>query len=159
MKKYLGALFVLIFHFGLVAPSCAILFEDIKHFGVDLPERPAAGQTFPGSYSRAQDTAAGFKVSSGPRYPANLNLAGKWIDDDDPMDVLAALNKGDSRDSLKFDSGFSTVPPEYTETSLPWSEPAAMLLLGSGLIVIAGYGRKKLVKKSIRIGSLSQSPV
>jgi hypothetical protein len=35
----------------------------------------------------------------------------------------------------------------YSATSEPVSETTAMLLLGSGLIGLAGYGRKKFFKK------------
>jgi len=35
----------------------------------------------------------------------------------------------------------------FSTTSKPVSEPTAMLFLGSGLIGLAGYGRKKFFKK------------
>jgi hypothetical protein len=59
----------------------------------------------------------------------------------------------------KLDTGFTkistTIPPPdivpnnfYAQlTANPVPEPATMLLVGSGLLVLAGYGRKKFFKK------------
>ncbi len=63
-------------------------------------------------------------------------------------DVLADMRDGDLRVGLHVISiGTVGGSDSLVNTSTPIPEPATMLLLGSGLIGLAGYGRKKFFRK------------
>jgi hypothetical protein len=57
---------------------------------------------------------------------------------------------------LGFLFGFvGTASAIFTDTAVPFSEPAAMLLFGFSLIGLASFGRRKLYKKTLRSQRLS----
>ena len=61
--------------------------------------------------------------------------------------IVAAMLDGDLRIGIHV-QGFASGGSETFVTTSPVPEPATMLLLGSGLIGLAAFGRKKLFKKS-----------
>jgi hypothetical protein len=61
-------------------------------------------------------------------------------------DVIDSINTSDLRIGIHV-QGFASGGSE-SFVNYPTPEPATMLLLGSGLIGLAGFGRKKLFKKS-----------
>jgi len=48
-------------------------------------------------------------------------------------------------------NNLSTVLPIFAESTTPVPEPTTIILLGSGLLALAGYGRLKFLKKRIRL--------
>ncbi len=70
-----------------------------------------------------------------------------WIEGNDYIPPDHLISSGDSWQPQAGFLGQMAFSVEGTPTAAPVPEPATMLLLGSGLIGLAGYGRKKLFKK------------
>jgi hypothetical protein len=69
----------------------------------------------------------------------------------DSLDVtISAIG---SWDDGQLELASSTLTIDHTDTAVPFSEPAAMLLIGFGLIGLARFGRNKTFPKSVRLGA------
>ena len=68
------------------------------------------------------------------------------------------INAYDGFGDWKLELSSSTIAldnTEYADTAMPFSQPITMLLLGSGLIGLGSFGRKKLFKNASRSEHLS----
>jgi hypothetical protein len=70
-----------------------------------------------------------------------------WYDDFQPDQLEWMFALADMNDNGLFDGGTDKFSPKTTSSSTaPIPEPATMLLFGTGLIGMAGIGRKKFKK-------------
>jgi hypothetical protein len=144
---------------GITSSITDIYFDDgtllgiasINVSGIEVGfEDPAIPENLPGgnSISPPFETTRGFSADSdSPIMEQGVNAASEWvtitfnlINDKTYGDTIAALDNGDLRIGLHVQAIGTTGGSDSYVNKVP--EPTTLLLLGLGLIGIAGVGRK-----------------
>ena len=112
-------------------------------FFYDYDGNSSGGATASGTYQVDTSIYSGgiefYAVKAGDAYALYYEAGGEDYGSWSTFDLWAAGHPGNSLDISHFTG--------YNGSSAPVPEPATMLLLGSGLIGLAGLGRKKILKK------------
>jgi hypothetical protein len=143
---------------------CDVYFDDGSLLGIALIDNSVAGVSFsqyatspnlPGGKDIGFVTTAGFSADSDPKVQPNgvnpgetLGILFNLQSGQTWNNVIADLGTGNLRIGIHvqgFDSGGSE---SFVNNPAPVPEPATILLVGTGLLGIIGFGRKRLNKKA-----------
>jgi hypothetical protein len=162
-----GVTFTFYNNVGIPSSITDIYFDDGTLLGIASITDSGAGVSFsspatPGNLPGANNvsppfvTTANFSADSNPPIaPNGVNSASEWvainfnlINGKTLADTIAALNDGSLRIGLHVQSIGTTGGSDSYVNTPPIPEPGTLILLGSGLVGIAGYGVIRRKKKA-----------